>query len=378
MANLYLHNLSLLLWCFFYFFLRGKANKKIDNPRKILIVQLAKMGDMVCTTPMFRAVKAKYPDSQLYVLGDRVNKELLEGNRDVDFYVTWDKSFFGTLRFLRKKGIEVGILTGPGPQMLALLYLSGIPLVIAPEMRRGFSPLNTRSYRFLTRFVETRAHQLGKYAPREYLRLLEPLGILSSDTKKHLAFSQEASQKVLRFLEENGIRPKGDFIVGISPGTGNKIKLWGRDKFAKVADWLYERVGAKIIITGSREDKKEIGEMMGLLNPKTKVINTLDMFSIDELKALISKLSLFISVDTGQIYIAEAFGVPTIDIVGPVDEKDQPPVGKIHKVVVAPRERPQMGVFNARVYEEVEARRQSEDITPEMVIEKINELFPTL
>ena len=34
---------------------------------------------------------------------------------------------------------------------------------------------------------------------------------------------------------------------------------------------------------------------------------------------------LFISVDTGPIYIAEAFNVPTVDIVGPVDENVQPP-----------------------------------------------------
>lgn len=378
MAALYLRNLALLVWCVFYFFLHGRADKKTDNPRKILIVQLAKMGDMVCTTPLFRAVKEKYPEAKLYVLGDRVNKELLEGNRDVDFYRVWAKDFFGTLRFLQKEKIEVGILTGPGPHILALLYLSGIPFVITPEMQGGFTPLNTRSYRLLTKFVETRPHRIGSYAPREYLRLLEPLGISSEDTKKHLAFSQEAEQKISRFLEENGARQKEDFVVGIAPGTGNKIKLWGRDKFAKVADCLSQKYNAKIFIIGSSEDKKEVEEMISFLDKNTKYLDTLNMFSIDELKALISKLSLFISVDTGPMYIAEAFGVPTIDIVGPVDDMDQPPRGKIHKIVKAPREKPQMGVFNARIYDEKEARRQSDDITPDMVIQEIKGLSSEL
>ena len=68
--------------------------------------------------------------------------------------------------------------------------------------------------------------------------------------------------------------------------------------------------------------------MAEFLNPETQFVNTDGLFSLDELKALIQRLSLFISVDTGPIYIAEAFDVPTIDIIGPMDENEQPPRGE--------------------------------------------------
>lgn len=350
-----------------YFLIRGKANKKIGTPKKVLIVQLAKLGDMVCTTPMFGAVKEKYPDSELYVLGDEVNQELLSGNSDVDHYLIWDKKI--------KEKFDVAFLTGPGPEILARLYLSGIPLIVSPAMVGGFSPLPTKIYRLLTKLVETRPHRMGHYAPREYLRLLEPIGIFTNDTKKHLAFSKKAEEKIWNFFRQSNLQPQTSFMVGIFPSTGHKIKLWGRDKFAKVADWLWQKHGAKIVILGGKEDEKEVEEMAGFMAPETKFINTLGLLNIDELKCLISHLSLLISVDTGPIYIAEAFDVPTIDILGPMSETDQAPVGKNHRVVFAPRRKPELSVFNTRVYDEKEARRQSEDITVEMVIREIESLM---
>ena len=372
-----LRNLSLLALSALYFLVRGKADKKIGPPQKILIIQLAKLGDMGSTTPMFRAVKEKYPKAELYVSGDKVNQELLSDNRDVDHYIIWSKKI--------EERFDAAFLTGPGPEALAKLYLSGIPLIVAPTMVGGFTPLAAKSYRLLTKLVETRPHYLGRYAPREYLRLLEPIGIFTDDTKKHLAFSKKAEEKILNFFQQSNIqpaRPAGgpptSLMVGIFPSTGHKIKLWGRDKFAKVADWLSLKHGAKIVLFGSASDQREAEEFLTFVGRGTRIINTCGAFNVDELKAAISKMSLFVSADSGPIYIAEAFDVPTVDILGPMSETDQAPVGKRHKVVFAPRRKPELGVFNTRVYDEAEALRQSEDVTVEMVIQAAEELVRDL
>jgi ADP-heptose:LPS heptosyltransferase len=100
--------------------------------------------------------------------------------------------------------------------------------------------------------------------------------------------------------------------------------------------------------------------------------DTTGLWNIDELKVFISKLGLFVSSDTGPIYIAEAFGVPTVDIVGPVDEKDQPPRGPFHEVVFDnTRARPVTGVFTNKFYNYTEARRQAEAITVEQVFSAV-------
>jgi len=212
--------------------------------------------------------------------------------------------------------------------------------------------------------------------PKQYLSLLESINIFSDNTKKHLGFSGEAKEKISEFFQEENLDLKKDFIVGISPSAGNKIKLWKAEKFAKIANYLYEKYNAKIVIIGGKGDMKETEEMLKYMNKDTFFVDTTGVFNIDELKSLVSNLSLFISVDTGPIYISEAFNVPTIDIVGPVDENDQPPIGRLHKIVKwEERKKPAMNALNARNYYYKEARKQSDNITVEMVKEKIDELM---
>ena len=165
-------------------------------------------------------------------------------------------------------------------------------------------------------------------------------------------------------------------VIGISPSAGNKIKKWGADKFAELADYIYKKYDAKIIVIGGKRDEVEVKEMISFLSKDTQIFNTLDAFNIDELKVLISKMNIFISVDTGPIYIAEAFGVATIDITGPIDEREQPPISDIHRVVcIDNREKPELYVMNARAYDKKEALRQTNEISVSMVIKEFDNLF---
>lgn len=366
---------ALFFLCLLFFFVRGKANANIKSPKKILVMQMTKLGDMVCTTPMFRSVKGKYPESKVFVIGNNLNKEVLKGNLDVDEYFVYKNNFWALLKKLNKEKIDFACVTHPNFWGLAMLYLAGVKSISGPIIKNGFCPSETKLYKILRKFVVAAPHNMGSYAPREYLRLLEPIGIFSENTKKYLFFSKQAEVVIEKFFAKNNIEPEKDLIAGISPSAGNKIKKWPEKKFAEVADYLYEKYKAKLIIIGDWNDKSEIRHMVDYLNPKTKIFNTLEMFNVDELKALISKMSLFISVDTGPIYIAEAFDVATIDIVGPIDEREQPPIGKMHKIVKLEQRKPELHVMNAGVYNKSEAKRQVELISANMVKEKIDELI---
>ncbi len=357
----------LLTSCFGVALVRGKSNKKIIKPKKVLIFQMAKLGDMVCTTPMFRAVKEKYPDCEVVVVGNSINKKILEGNHDVGTYIIFE-GVFGTLRKIQKERVDSACMTAPDFIGLAILYLAGIPTLVAPKIENGYSPYETWLYKILRYFVIQKPHKMGSYAPREYLRLLEPIGIFTENTKKYLFFSQESGMKVAKFLMKKNIHQGKDILVGISPSAGNKIKKWPAERFAKVAKALIKEHHVKIIIIGGPRDTEEVTELLTFLPESESVINTCTKFSVDELKALIAKLNLFVAVDTGPIYIAEAFNVPTVDIVGPIDENEQPPIGDRHLVVIPLYSRViQMHVMNARVYDEEEIKRQILSITAERV-----------
>lgn len=367
----------LLLACLILSLFRGRADKG-SGPGKFLIIQSAKLGDMVCTTPMFRAIKRRYPEAKVIVAGNAVNKELLAGNKDVDSYLVFNKqSLFRLIPILKKEKIGFACITSPSFENLATAYLAGVSKIVVPVVRGGFSPYETRSFKLLRHLAISVTHRMGHYAPGEYLKMLEPAEIYEDNTQKHLVYSNDAEREVDNFLTANGIYD-GDFVVGLAPSAGNKIKLWPTERFVKVADYLISKYYAKVILIGSKYDKDQADEFLRGLANKDKIIDTVGKFSIDYLKALTARMSLLIAVDSGPIYVAEAFNVPTVDITGPFDEREQVPIGPRHKVVAVKRENPQLHIMNASMYDVKEARKQIEDITVEMVINEINNLIEVI
>jgi ADP-heptose:LPS heptosyltransferase len=360
--------------------LRHTKREAPKAPRAFAIVHNVQLGDMVCTTPVFRAIKGAFPEAQLIVAGSAINKDVLAGNTDVDEYLVYDQSNPDILsKALHERNIDVGIIPSPSLEGLLVLAYARTPYILAAKLENGMSPYNTRFYRFLCRFVVTRPHYMATYAPREYLRLLEPLDIVTEDTRKHLAVSSDAKEHISAFLTSNGIGSKDPFVC-ITPGAGNKIKEWPPERFAKVAEHIWENYRIPIVVIGSVVDQGEVMAMTAALATAVRsgmqLIDTCDKFSIEQLKALISRARLLIGVDTGPIYIAEAFNTPLIDIVGPVGEREQPPTGNNRICVVPPGPRiPQLHIMNARVYDATEARRQVMSTTVEIVIAAVDTLL---
>ncbi|MDD3531284.1 MAG: glycosyltransferase family 9 protein [Candidatus Pacebacteria bacterium] len=360
--------------CLLAALIRGAADMPPTNPATIIVVPTGKLGDIVCCTPVFRALRARLPHARLVALGPKLVEPLLEHSGLVDAHI--DIGADNAIDHIRAEHADAAVVLGPSFGSAVLLCLAHLPLVVIPKVVGGYSPNETRLYKLLSRFVATYPYHRGEYAPRERLRALEPLGIVIDDTTKKLGFSDAGAATAAQFLADNSIDPKKDFVVGISPSAGNKIKEWPAERFAQVADYLIEKYDAKIVIIGSAADAAKAAEMKQYLH--TPVADATGAFDLDTLKASISKLSLFISVDTGPIYIAEAFNVPTIDIVGPVDEKVQPPRGPLHRNVIPERTHPMLSILNARSYDETEAVRQVNSITVAAVTHELDLLIAAM
>lgn len=366
----HLKKTALICWCLFYIAVRGRGRKVSGTLNHIAVFQMAKLGDMVCTTPLFRAIHEAIPATSLTVVGNSINESLLVGSEDITQYVVFRGIVSTRARLLEKK-TDVAIVTGPDTASLAVAFLSRAKSIIVPKIVGGYSPLENIPYRFLRWALGAIVveHSMGTYAPRQYLRLLEPLGVFTEDTTKHLVYSREAEIKAKEFLALHK-RP----TIGLLPSAGNTIKEWPADRFATVADALVREHGASVIVLGGPRDADAAEAVMSLV--KTPLIDTCSKFSLDELKAVIASLDMVVGVDTGPIYIAEAFGVPTVDIVGPMDEKEQPPRGEWHVVAVPPeRQAPALHIMNAKPADITEARRQVMAISEEQVIRLAGDLL---
>lgn len=371
-----LYRLGLLFRCMLRAIIHGPANIRPAIISRVIVAPDGKIGDIVCGTPVLVAIRKNFPEVHIVVAGkSKLVQSILSDSGLVDEYLDLDE--VGAVKRINACRADVGLITGISFEVAALFYLAGIPFIVAPIASGGFSLMETRPYAIVKRLLMNFSYSVFGYAPRERLRSLEPLGIVSENTEKHLGFSRSAERKIKSFFIESSMVLGKDFIVGISPAAGNKIKEWPEERFAKVADYLVEKHQAKIILIGGPSDGEKVESVKKHMRRSEVVMAT--HFDIDELKACIAELSLYIAVDTGPIYIAEAFAVPTVDIVGPMDERGQPPRGPIHRNVVPPsRVRPELSVMNARMYNKEEAVRQILSISVEAVIREVDALINDL
>ena len=106
-------------------------------------------------------------------------------------------------------------------------------------------------------------------------------------------------------------------VIGLHPSGGRRVKQWEVPRWASVARRLQREFGATLLVTGSAADTplaRAIAE--GLVERPFDLTGKL---SVRETLALIARLDLFLSPDTGPMHMACAVGTPSVAVFGPSD-----------------------------------------------------------
>lgn len=353
-----LRNLRLMARALIKFPFRGYARQAPKTVRRILIVQSnPNVGDITCITPMFRAVKQQYPDAKLILLCKKKPAEMVAHNPYLDEVIE-DLDEAGTVDF--------ACLTNPSVEMLAKLYLAGIGC-ISTFVAIGQTKVHPITYNVVRRLVVQIPFPADGYAPRQYLRLLRPIGIYSKDDHLELYYSKEATKAVEQYH---------GFMVAIAPGGSTKERWWATSRYAQLVEYLCVRYHAKVFLIGGGKDSEPIEAILKAVPSELAVTSLLNQ-SLDELKAFIARASLVIGNDSGPIVMAEALNTPSIVIVGPTDETaNHPSPSALHRIALAPsRGRPVMYAFHWEHYNRTEAQRQIDAVSFEMVKTEVDALM---
>jgi ADP-heptose:LPS heptosyltransferase len=294
--------------------------------KRILIIQTAKIGDLICSTPVFRAIRKRYPDAHLTAMVSPVTKELLENNPNVDKIIpiknTDLKGFSGKWRLsglIRKGRYDIAIALNPNVPFAIALFWGLVPVRLS--IMPNFSGITFRLASLFYTYLEK--HISGRLITETYIQMLKNIGIESTNISKEVYKSDTADTKAEQILGKID-KP----LIGIAVSSGNKLKELGAEKIAKITDLLLGNFDACIVLIGSIYDTDVANRVLDLAIKKYKVINTTGRLDLNELPALIERLSLFIGVDTGITYMADALSVPIIHLAGPIDTSEQRPIGE--------------------------------------------------
>lgn len=294
----------------------------------VLVFQTAKIGDMICTTPVFREIKKAYPHIMLGVVADPVSAVVIRNNPHIDEIIVVDKDrlkgFFGKVSFARdiyRRRYSAALILAPNLPNILAAFWGGIPkrVVICPDYMGGTLK------EALTLNTDFEYHVSPRMVMDTYLAALRYLGINTKNNKKEVYAWTEAEIK----FSETLMGP----AIGLALSAGNPFKQWGKDKFVALARMLFDATGYTIVLLGYERERSVGVELAATVKSEQRVLNMCGTLSLEELPSIIKRLHLLVGVDTGLIYMADAMGVPVVDIAGPCDMNDQRPTGPFSRVL---------------------------------------------
>jgi heptosyltransferase-3 len=306
-----------------------------ENIHNILLIQLGDIGDVVLSFPAIRALHENFPQANVVVAVREKAKELIEDckwaanvisiNEEKRTWIeelTYQKRFFSRLR---KFHFDLAIDMRTGDREAVLAFFSGARQKVSFFADDGKLWRN----RVFTHLA-TDEPEPGRNMAQYYLGLLEAYNIKTDHIQPEHDVPEDRYKKAKVLLKNEGV-PSDRLIIAVQPFSLWKYKEWGVDKYIQLINWLVSEYNVSIIITGSLDERKRVGEIINKCQQNT--YNLAGKTSIGTLAAVFKKCQLFIGVDSAGVHVAAAVGLPTVCIFGPSSYIDWAPRGQQHRIV---------------------------------------------
>jgi lipopolysaccharide heptosyltransferase II len=312
-------------------------NLPVESPKydfkRILIVRTDRIGDVLLSTPVIKALRGTYPNAYIAMMVSPYAKDIIDGNPYLDEVIIYDKdgkhkSWGRSLKFslrLKKRRFDLALVLHPTNRVHLVSCFAGIPRRVGYDRKLGF---------LLTDKIEHTKH-LGQKHELEYnLDLLRHLGIEPKDKTLYIPIKKESEEWTDELFREEAIA-KSDKLLAIHPAASCPSKVWPAERFSKVADRLAERYGFKVLIIAGPKDI--VSSKVVLENMRHSAVYLGGRTSVSQLASILKRCRLFISNDSGPVHIASAVGTPVISIFGRNQKGLSPkrwgPVGDKDKVL---------------------------------------------
>ena len=312
--------------------------------KKILVVNIFGIGDVLFTTPLLRNIKKNIPDAVIGYIANRRAEAVLKNNPYINNLYIYERDEFQAIsrqskRLFLKRGWEfLNLIRKEKYDLLIDLSLNrGVGLwawVAGIPQRVGFN--YKKRGLFLTKKIKFAGYE-DRHVVEYYLGLLEELGWKVDPAPMDLPITQEDELWADFFLRQQG-SPADDPKIAIVPGGGASwgkdavYKRWPAEKYAQLADKIFANLKTPIILLGDEKERGLCEQIADLM--KHKVIMACGQTTIGQCSALFKQCALAVVNDGGPLHIAVASGIPTIAIFGPVNENVYGPYPRANHFVV--------------------------------------------
>lgn len=314
------------------------------DQKKILILRLSAVGDVIRTLPAVKAIKTHFPSASITWMVEEPSEALIESQPEIDEVILFPRQRWSEgmrslrglwrtikevrilIRTLREKRFDMALDFHGILKSGLLCFLSGSP------QRIGFERRSSKEGNFLFSNIRVKLPKKRISRFERNFSLLKGME-LEGLPKDYPLFIPEEDREYVKSFFDQLLPPLKRPSIAIHPGTSPKTlyKRWLPERYAMLADRLIQELNATVLFTwgpGELDWVKNIQERMkesSLLGPQT--------LSLTQLGEVYRHCDLYIGGDTGPMHIASLMGTTVVVIYGPTDPIENEPFGSHKKVV---------------------------------------------
>ena len=287
----------------------------MKTPR-ILVVRGGAIGDFIMTLPAVGALRERWPDAHIEILGYPHIIELAHGRHYADATRSIDAKPLSGF-FIPNSVLDPSLMEYFESFNLVISYLFDPDCVFANNVRRcGVKQL-----------VEASPRPRDTHAAEHYCKPLEALAIYVNEPRPRLFPSQADREGAAHFLQRTG----RERIVAVHPGSGSEKKNWPVEKFAALCRWFTDELAVQLLVVQGEADERAVRNLRDLLESRPVIVAS--GLRMVELGAVLERCALFLGNDSGITHLAAAVNTPTVALFGPASFPIWEPRGeRVHVV----------------------------------------------
>jgi lipopolysaccharide heptosyltransferase II len=307
---------------------------KIKSKKKILVVKICCIGDIVQSIPLLRTIKKNEPNSTITYVATTWCSQLVEMIPEVDDIIIFDAPYEKNLFIKIFQSLKFGIK----------LFISRFD--VALNLHRTnvwnlffyFTLIKKRVGFGESTFLTDRVDFKGTiHESKRYLALLENFNYSRFDEIPVIEPSRKILDPIETALKEKGFK-KSDKIItiypdgGVNPGTEMQIKQLSLEKYLELIQVLSEKYpDSKFVIMRSKEAKSKADDIYEKIDKHKSIY--LSNLTLQQLAGWFRCSSVVIGGDTGLLHMAAATGTPVIMFFGPSSPEYVAPLENKHKII---------------------------------------------
>lgn len=294
---------------------------RIPRPRKVALLRASRIGDFVCATPAFRALRRAFPDAEITLIALPMMRELAGRNAAIDRFIPFPgwpgiaEQFYQPSRVartfarLRAERFDLAIqMHGSG------VFANPFLLGMGARANAGFIRAQDGGVGLDAALAMPAGHECDRL-----LALMRFLGVPAQARAPEFPLLPKD-----RAMADTLLVSADSPLIGLHWDARDAARRWPRSAFLAVGRALARHHGGTLIVVGERDGAPIAG---GALDLRGRT-------SLPVLGAVLARLALFLTNDSGPAHIAYALGTPSVTVFGATDPAQWGPPPGPHRVVM--------------------------------------------